>query len=119
MRRTFTHGRTARLLAGCAPVLLSVGCAGTERTSVAASLTGAGLPPTLVGCMTSRLEKDLSPAQLVRLTSIGEVRDEFIEGHDLDRFWSRLYALGDAELVHVAAAATLTCSRPLAARRGD
>ena len=109
----------AGLFAGCAPVLLWVGCASSERAGVAESLTGAGLPPALVGCMASRFERDLSPEQLVRLTSMGELRDESIEGRGVDRFWSRLYALGDAELMHVAADATLTCSRPLAARRGD
>lgn len=95
---------TGPRVAVVAVLALLAGC-GIPQARLRAGLIDAGVPPPVAGCMADRMAQRLSLAQLRRIGDLPRAR----AAPSVADFLHRVRALGDSEIVSVAAAAAAAC----------
>jgi hypothetical protein len=98
--------RTAILIA---PLLALASCA-TPETQIRTALGDAGLSRPMSGCMAKRMAKQLSIGQLLKLRSLGSLKDKPMGSMTIGEYLRRARALGDPEILKIVTAAGIGCS---------
>jgi hypothetical protein len=97
-----------RLLAFSAILMLSA-CSGPQAR-LSAGLESAGLSPEVAQCMAKKMYKKLSLKQLLRLSSLGSLKDETMSELSPKEFLHKVRALKDPEILSVTTSAGISCA---------
>ena len=97
-----------RLIAPIILVLLS-SCATPEKR-LETGLREAGLSQRQSNCMADRMAGKLSIGQLLKIRSLGNLREERIADVGMKRFLRNVRALDDPEIVAITTSAALGCA---------
>jgi hypothetical protein len=98
-----------RALIPFATVLILAGCA-TPQSQLRTGLIEAGLSKKQSACMAERMVDKLSIGQLLKLRSLGNLRDERVGEVGTRRFLRNVRALQDPEILAVTTRAALGCA---------
>ena len=88
---------------------LALASCATPESQLGSALESAGLSPRVSGCMAGRMVDRLSLGQLLKLRSLGSLREERMDELSAREFMRKVRALGDAEIVSVAASSLAVC----------
>jgi hypothetical protein len=102
-------GRSMRTLLPLAAALILPGCA-TPETRLRTGLIEAGLSKKQSACMAERMVDKLSLGQLLKIRSLGNLRDERVGEVGTKRFLRNVRALQDPEILSVTTRAALGCA---------
>jgi hypothetical protein len=98
-----------RILTIALPFALLAGCTAPE-TRLRTGLMGAGLSPTMAGCMADRMMNALSLIQLRRLQSLGSLKNAHLRKVSTTDFLHKVRALHDPEILAEATKAAGACA---------
>jgi hypothetical protein len=90
-------------------VLATLASCATPESQLGSALRSAGLSPRVSGCMAERMVDRLSLGQLLKLRSLGGLGDKPVGELSAREFMRRVRALGDPEIVSVAASSLAVC----------
>lgn len=94
-----------------AMLLVAIGaCASGYENRIRTSLTEAGLPRSMAGCMAERLVDQLSDSQLRSIARLAALRDRNVGAMRIDEFLRRARAAVDPEVYVVVTRAGLGCA---------
>jgi hypothetical protein len=91
------------------PLLALTACA-TPETQIRTALTDSGLSKPMSGCMAKRMAKQLSIGQLLKLRSLGSLKDKPMGSLTIGEYLRRARALGDPEILKIVTTAGIGCS---------
>jgi hypothetical protein len=87
--------------------ILTLASCATPESQLGTALRAAGLSQRVSACMAERMVDRLSISQLLRLRSLGSLRDE--RPGSATEFMRKVRALGDPEIVGVATSSLAVC----------
>ncbi len=90
-------------------LFLLASCATPEKR-LEAGLREAGLSKRQSACMADRMAGKLSMGQLIKIRSLGNLRDERIRDVGMKRFLRNIRALEDPEIVAITTKAAVGCA---------
>ncbi|MBN8832178.1 MAG: hypothetical protein J0G94_16535 [Sphingomonadales bacterium] len=85
-------------------------CAVTPEAQLRTGLVNAGLSKPMASCMARPMAERLSIGQLMKLRSLGKVKDLDPYNTSYDKFLRQVRALRDPQIVQVTASAALGCA---------
>ena len=100
--------RAALMLAPIAALMLTA-CGGAE-VKLRKGLMNAGLSEGMASCMAKPMADQLSIGQLMKLNSLSKVPGLDGRRTSYDKLMHHLRALGDPEIIRIAASAAVGCS---------
>lgn len=96
-------------------IAASAGCVNSQ-VRLRQGLQKAGLSAAMANCVSVRMDDRLSMSQLRRIGRLTGVRDDLARDGSIDQFLRSIEALGDPEILAVAATSAAACS---VTTRGD
>ncbi len=100
MRKTLIIITLTTLLAACSG----------PQSRLSKGLESAGLSPRMSACMAKKMYKKLSFTQLMRLSSLGSLKDEKVAELSPKDFLHKVRALKDPEILSVTTSAGISCA---------
>lgn len=94
------------------PIVIALAVTGctTPETRLRTGLIEAGLSKTQSACMADRMVDNLSIGQLLKLRSLGNLRDEKLGDVGIKRYLRNVRALRDPEILAVTTRAAIGCA---------
>jgi hypothetical protein len=91
-------------------LLLAVSACATPETRLRTGLSDAGLSTSNSACMAKFMVARLSLGQLIRISSLGNLKEKSVGEMSVNEFLHSVRALQDVQILSIASKSALACS---------
>lgn len=92
------------------PAFLTLSACATPETRLRTGLSDAGLSKSSSACMAKYMASRLSLGQLIRVSSLGNLKDKPVGEMSVNEFLHNVRALQDVKILSIASKSVLACS---------